>query len=513
MIKQVLIGEEGKKICLTMYLCDNYKAVLFVVPGLSWYYIGSNRFIPRLAKKSLEKKISLITFDYLNHGESDECNNCYDYKEIMYAYKLANEYIKENFYNIVAIGIGIGNNIISNEDFDNYIFCFIKKMKVYDKKYLHDNEILYVEDNRDDKNIQSLIGPFHDCLYNNLDCSYNSILKFLSDPNWKRIVKKTDDKLLITGFKPKKNLNNCNYVYVNEFGKNIFPSDWQMNNWPQKIEYVNDVIIDWVNSKYDSTNSINLKKLNLCNISFGENSFMAINTLLHNEECILYSSHYPYNKSKSLVIFIPGLGGDKLESHKFGHRLGTYMSKHGHILFRADTYCSGASLDDLSNYDYKKIIEWYKFYIKLIINKHPNCTITFLSWSEGAKYVLDLLHEFPCVKCAYLINPVLVSNEPKENKKNKVYKVGTRKYAISTAGEYLNINYFKNKKDYLNILKNVNVNIRVLFSKNEIGSNNYNTISSIINNIYINNSNHHLLNYSELKNVFNDINSFIEERI
>lgn len=531
MEEQIYIGK--KKVYVRKYIADFKGPTLIIIPNIGWYHVGPNRMFSQLAQINYDNGINTYVFDYLGEGESSGNINDIGIADLVYSFKEVYNYVKsQHTENIFCMSIGIGNLILQS---------LYKKLKlegvIY---YLPPTEDLkaninlinvsldpnrntsvfpYIRENHEFW--RNFVGPYHDCSYNPIN---NKLLKeamvFLK---YYKVMTDEKSTLIISD---KEDVNTDFYkkstLLVEEYRNNILPLDWKNSEWPKTIYKVNKHISNWVKSnKKDKqsekkschtykevTSTIKLKK-----------SFRKLISYKENQEYIPIVKHYGYDETKEtrgIIIFLPGLGGDKVDNYKCGPRLGDFFAEKGYTFYRYDNRFSGSSKNGLENFTWSKVISDFELFMKYICTseKTHKKNIFLIGWSEGAKVVSYALSQYPNITGACLWNPIIDGNQ-ENNQKAVKFTVNNNKVVTSLAGEFLSIDFFIDSKkwNFMTYLKENKRPIKILWGEKDILSEDYKSLCPYYGNNYeVIKTNHHLFSFilidTLIQKSFNWISSF-----
>lgn len=533
MEEQIYIGK--KKVYVRKYIADFNGPTLIIIPNIGWYHVGPNRMFSQLAQINYDNGINTYVFDYLGEGESLGNINDIGIKDLIYSFEEVYNYVKSRHTeNIFCMSIGIGNLILNslykNLKLEGVIYYLPPTESLKSNINLintsfdssHNTSVL-PNIRKNHEFWRSFVGPYHDCSYNPIN---NKLLKdtmpFLKDykvmADARNVLIISDKEDVNTDFYKK------NILLVEEYRENILPLDWKNSEWPKTIYKVNNHISNWVESNKkkkqgeekksytykEVTSTIQLKKTFRKLISYQENQ---------EKEYIPIVKHYNYSEAKEtrgIVIFLPGLGGDKVDNYKCGPRLGDFFAEKGYIFFRYDNRFSGSSKKGLENFTWSKVISDFDDFMKYISTseKINTSNIFLIGWSEGAKVVSYALSQYPNITGACLWNPIIDDNQEK-NRKSVKFTVNNKKVVTSLAGEFLSIDFFIDSKkwNFMNYLKENKRPIKILWGEKDILSETYKSLYPYYGKHYeIIETNHHLFSFvlidTLIQKSFNWISSF-----
>lgn len=540
--EQYYIKNKDRMIYVCGSVCDEKKPSVIIFGGVGWYMIGPNRIFIQLTEMCQRERINLFLFDYSGCGESSE-----DYKNIALESLISDSSCVLNYVrsivrgNIYGIGYGIGNLVLKYFQNRNYIDYYIYYLPVETKNkpllsYLTQKEIgvlknrhqLEIDNNEKEKSelFRLFVGMLH-------DCSYNPVSSML--------IKETFESNTAYGFDlPSIDRENtfiitdkiftvtkADILYVKEFQENLTPNDWYKspNLWPEILEYVNKKIVWWIThhtglQKFQKTYcSITTKKELVFNNKMQRRQLFT----LENETTLFGALHYPikHNLKIPCAIFIPGLGGDKVDNFCCGPRLGDLMAQNNIAFIRYDNRYSGTSLLSLEDYnlsdiicDFREILRYVESNFKFInTNK-----IVLVSWSAGAQVANNVFMKMrDKIQGICYWNPVFLDNVKSDmNLGNTRYiKRKNGNYVTQIGGEYLGIKYLQDKKRYSPKEEFDNVDKHQLFiwSKGGTKSNEYEYAKDVKKNHQIIDTEGHLFSYDKMTEVFLHTIEWIREII
>ena len=538
-MKQVYIKKEGREVYVVQYNCNKGGASLLIFPTLGWYHIGPNRIFIEIANLCNESGINVFCFDYIGSGESSGIGENISWDLLMNTCRDVYEYVSGiNLYPIFIMGMGIGNLLLralsKNIVLEGAIYYLPEFDIVYDwtrvfkKKQLKEMEetgqlVVEVKKGAEYLFLKAIVGPFHDCTYNPI---LYSLLKELSCLERMKGESHYISQLVIDDKVEKSVYEGTTHVYVSEFRENIIPIEWytQSNLWPDTLYKVNLEIVNWLKGKLEFAYQDRSKKPQIiCQSTkmLHKNNLRELVSIESGEFLLPGIIHRPIKIKEKLpcAIFLPGLGGDKVDNYTCGPRLGELLSDNDIILFRYDNRYSGISKNSLTNYNFTEILEdfheAYKFlesYADIIDFNQ----ISLIAWSAGAKIANYILSnkEYE-IKCGCYWNPVFLESESRSIEggnaflRNQKYRKNAKgEYVTQIGGEYIGLNYsIDNKKyNFKEAFESIQKPLCMIWGKHDIVSEEYQYIHResgtklLIQNLILD-STHHLFSYESLEDV------------
>lgn len=545
-MNQIYLGNE-EKVYLCEYLCENSNKSLIILPNIGWYHTGPNRLFPNLAKLCNDEHINVFSFDYIGSGESYGTYEDMTYEKMKESFLNTYHYIMQNYNtSIFVIGFGAGNillkDLADNYHFDGVIYYLPKFENIlkYKEDVLNDQvakqngfyNIQVTKDPSDYVFWRSILGEIHDCTYNPV--SYHLVNELCSsleqNKSKKSLIKHV---MLIQDSDTEDKKEDYNYLIVPEFKDNVVPADWYktVNLWPDTLLSVNLKIAEW------------LKNLSMEPIKTDEKeqiiSTHRFNTQNGSREIIQFDSdgrklfgilHLPVNRTKKVpcIIFIPGLGGDKVDNFMCGPRLADYASKNDIAMFRYDNRYSGATASPLTEYTNTGIAEDFKnAYDALqrfddVIDRD---NIILVSWSNGAKLSSYVVSQKKYnIKMCIFWNAVFIDvnieqkYKDKENMGRNMTRYKKNRYGqlvTQIGGEYLGMLYNRDNRkfNFTELFQNVDVPKKYVWGDNDMDSFEYQYVSKneMDAKSFLLSSKHHLFSYESINAVINATINFIKE--
>lgn len=540
MINHKYLGRNSSEIYLCSYVVDENNPNVLTVPPLGWYSVGPNRIFSRLAGILNEIGINVYTFDYLGQGESKKSCKTISMDDLKYSFNMAIEYIKCLNKDIYCLGYGLGNHFIMNMVGDDQVKGVILYTPDYEKSYTYkevfdEKEIeaagergyFLVERDKTMKQVfwKSIIGGFQDVIYNPI--SYDVVTHFhnATIKEWLKEYKKS--ALIISDSELVETYENIDIYYSKELERYILPSEWEVNIWPFVLDNINDIVANWIQKQIEDRKTNYSECLNLDKIepvyTYSEmesdnGSRRILTSYKSYGQKNLGVLHLPKDLSLKMpcVIFVTGLGGDKLESHMCGPRLGEYFAANGFAFFRYDSRFSGTSPKCLSwctistlREDFNEVKKFLDSYSNIIDTKK----YIIIGWSEGAKIAIAEKEKNESIIGSCLWNAVLIENEGDNEKVDlqtslrsyvRHKKTNRKVKSIHNAGELIGFDYvLDNKKlNYLELLEKTEQPIKLIWSKEEIKTTNYKCLKKFNLDETIVDANHHLFNYEIMDYIY-----------
>lgn len=532
-MNHVYLGDKDK-----VYLCEyqydiNAKS-LIIIPSLGWYHVGPNRIYAQIGELCNKKGINVFCFDYIGTGESTGTYELSSYDYMIIAFNYVYNYVLNKYNNnIYVLGYGAGNIVLKDIDSKINLMGSIYYLPRFDDILKYKNSVGLDEESKKDgyyfvkvackeNNFifwRGILGEIHDCTYNPI--TYELVdelcIKLKESINKNSLAK---NKLLILD--DKRDKYECDVIYTPEFKENILPDDWYktINLWPDTLYVTHCKIIDWIENCKNETNSD--LKLNDIHTSYEMTTEKGIRKILSfnsGDKKLFGILNCPkeIKKKAPCVIFLPGLGGDKVDNFTCGPRLGDYASENGIVLFRYDNRYSGATATQLTDFTWTGVIGDFLNALKAL-KKYENIidlnSIILVSWSNGAKlssYITS--HKLCNVKLCCFWNPVFIDSnisqklsDKKNMRKNMTrYKKNKQgQLATQIGGEYLGMQYnIDNKKyDFKTEFSKIDVPRKFIWGIHDIDSAEYKYINALEDNVMNENftieSDHHLFSYESL---------------
>ena len=545
-MNQIYLGNE-KKVYLCEYLCENSKKSLIILPNIGWYHTGSNRMFPNLAKLCNDEQINVFCFDYIGSGESYGTYEDMTYKAMKESFLNIYQYIKQNYNtSVYVIGYGAGNILLNdlarNYNFDGVIYYLPRLENVL--KYKDDVLADEVAKKNGFYNVQvtnepsdyvfwrSILGEIHDCTYNPV--SYQLVNELCCSLE-QSISKKSLIKhvMMIQDSETDEEKEDYNYLVIPEFKDNVVPADWYktVNLWPDTLLSVNLKIIEWLKNLSEEEIKSDKKEHILSGQRFITQSGSREIVEFDSDERKLFGVlHLPENRVKKVpcIIFIPGLGGDKVDNFMCGPRLADYASKNDIAMFRYDNRYSGATASPLTEYTNTGIAEDFKNAydaIQRFDDVIDMDNIILVSWSNGAKlssYVVS--QKMYNIKMCIFWNAVFIDAnieqkyKDKENMGRNMTRYKKNRYGqlvTQIGGEYLGMGYNRDNRKYnfLELFKNIDIPKKYVWGDNDMDSFEYQYVTENEKSAesFCLSSKHHLFSYESIDAVINATVNFIKE--
>lgn len=545
LISHQYIGRKESEIYLCSYTVNEKGPNLLIVPPLGWYSVGPNRIFSRLSGLLNDIGVNVFVLDYLGQGESKRSCKEIAMEDLEYSFNTVLEYVKSLGRDIYCLGHGIGNHFLISMKEKNMIKGFIFYTPEYYRTYAYtdvfcEEEIQESREKgyftvRQDRTIRQrywngLVGMYQDVFYNPI--SYNIVSKFKSIPLKDKLPDIKVPVLIISDRNILEKNDNVTVLYVRELEKNILPSDWDENVWPFILDEINDAIKQWIKAQIQSKgDSIGETGTKVAAKAFSE----MVNKNGIRRILFYYSSHDQSNLGvihlpvrmsprTPCIILVTGLGGDKLESHMCGPRLGDYLAQRGYALVRYDSRFSGTSTRCLSHCTISGLKEDFEALIRHLRSNYGGFIDTdkfiIIGWSEGAKVAL-LNAENLIGACFW--NAVIAENEIVGVKSSDIqtnlrsfvrHKMTKRLVkSIHNAGELVGLDYIiDNKKvDYFSLLQHANIPIKLIWSKSEVNKANHRLLKKYVMDETIVDAEHHLFNYEIMDDIFEITFKWVEK--
>ncbi|OTQ85768.1 hypothetical protein BG30_09645 [Bacillus subtilis subsp. subtilis] len=539
---QKYLGDKGKEVYIRGYIVNSQAPSLLIVPNIGWYHVGPNRFFTQLANKNFKKGMNTYIFDYIGEGESRGYYKDITIESIIYSFNITYNYVRsQNPAELYCLSIGVGNLVLNEmhknididgsilylPDYTSYrhlldIFSEVEVKEAIRKGFFE------IKKDKSKKHLfwRSIVGPYHDCAYNPISTDLiNSFIEYSDkEPS---ILYSNSPKLVISDKKELSVKNHTDIYYVPEYKNNILPTDWKLNDWPKVISKVNNQIVSWINKNKINKNKNKNDLVDYDSITTNRlfekgKSVRKLMLFSSNNEALPSVLHSPLTnkmQKKPCVIFIPGLGGDKVDNFLCGPRLGDYFAERGIHVFRYDNRYSGSSKNSLEDFTWTKILQDFNQAMFFIDNYEDenidNNQIFLVSWSEGAKIVSYAASRYKNIKGCCMWNPILLDLKEdnrieKDKGEEKIYSPKKlpviKKFTISESGnvvtqlggEFLSTAYFSdnNKYNFYNLFSEMDQPTKVIWGTMDMNSLTYQLLQGNKGlNMEIFDTDHHLFNY------------------
>lgn len=547
-MQQIYLGDK-EQIYVCEYKYDEVAPSLVILPNIGWYHVGPNRMFSQIAARCIENKINCFCFDYIGSGESfGYYDNC-SYQNMMMSFHKVYNYVVEKYNsNIFLLGYGAGNILLKEIESKSviqgaiYYLPHFKDILKYKSKIISDKMAkkrgyYNIEVSDEENNFifwRGLLGEIHDCTYNPIN--YNLVVE-LSEAlvRLKDAASFAKHKLVISD--EEMETQQFDVRIIKEFKENILPKDWYktVNLWPDSLFKTYCWIIEWITKKSVEKNlkkDLYLKKTTKSFRMVKENVIRELVSFQSGKKILFGVLNLPRYNAKKLpcVIFIPGLGGDKVDNFMCGPRIGDKISENGCAFFRYDNRFSGSTANTLTDFTWTEVIEDFKNAfntLKVYEDKIDFNNISLVSWSNGAKLLSYIASNNLCsVQTCCLWNPVFVDIDIKQkfsDKKNmgrnmtRYKKNFHRQLVTQIGGEYLGMSFnIDNKKyDFLKDFHNISYPIKVIWGTQDIVSPEYQYIEKMEKDIsvesYLIDSEHHLFSYRLLEIVIRETVNYIKK--
>jgi alpha/beta superfamily hydrolase len=545
-MNQIYLGDE-KKVYLCEYLCENSKISVIILPNIGWYHTGPNRIFPNLAKLCNDEQINAFCFDYIGSGESYGTYEDMTYENMKLSFLNVYKYIQQKYNNSVCvIGYGAGNILLRDLARDYHFVGVIYYLPRFENVLKYKDEVLNDENVKKNGcyNVQvtkepsdyvfwrSILGEIHDCTYNPI--SYHLVNELCSSLE-QNLLKEScvEHVLLIRDSETEEVKKDFDYLVIPEFKDNVVPADWYKtcNLWPDTLLSVNLKIVEWLKGLSKETVRSDEKEEIVSGKTFiTQNGIREIVSFDSDGRKLFGVLHLPTDRSKKVpcILFIPGLGGDKVDNFMCGPRLADHASKNDIAMFRYDNRYSGASDSPLTEYtntgiaeDFKNAFEALQKYNDVIDMNN----IILVSWSNGAKLSSYIVSQKMCnVKMCIFWNAVFIDAnieqkyKDKENMGRNMTRYKKNRYGqlvTQIGGEYLGMQYnCDNRKfDFSDLFQKMDVLKKYVWGDYDMDSTEYQYVSENEKDArsFCLSSKHHLFSYESINEVINATINFIKE--
>lgn len=519
------------------YIKQEDAPYLVILPPVGWYNSGPHRIFSQLAKKVMNIGMNVLIFDYLNQGESS--GNCIDmtYEDLKVSVDTILDYVKQFKSPIYCMGYGLGNKyckmLLQDDCIDGGIFYLpslettISYSEVFSKEEISDaNERGYFKAELEQEKYtfwKQIIGAYHDYIVNPISINIVTQSENTNDLDY---IKNCQKPLLVISDRDMELSNhpNVSIHYSERLEKNIMPGDWEVNTWPLELDQINSSCAEWLQSQISSLNDTKKGTSNVDkNILRNEYKKDKVERILVKFDSdgvrCLGVLHVPAERSTekiSCAIFTTGLGGDKMESHVCGARLGDYLAEHGIAFFRYDTKFTGTSTECLADCTITKLKKNYEDAIEYLVDTFEildSKRFFGIGWSEGAKIILAAQTRADVIAACFW-NAVLVDNNtPTQsgsdagNSLRSFYRSpNSRKLirSISKAGEWLGFEYISDNKknDCLPYLDQKQMEIMMIWGSEDLENNNYKILGSKPYYQEVVQTDRHIFSYEVMDSIF-----------
>lgn len=543
-MNQIYLGDE-KQVYLCEYLCENSKKSLIILSNIGWYHTGPNRIFPNLAKLCNDEQINVFCFDYIGSGESYGTYEDMTYENMKQSFLNVYKYMQQKYNtSVYVIGYGAGN-ILLRELTRNYHFAgVIYYLPRFENVLKYKNEVLNDENVKKSGyyNIQvtkepsdyvfwrSILGEIHDCTYNPIP--YHLVNELCSSLEQNLSKESCVEHVLLIGDSETEDVKkNFDYLVIPEFKDNVVPADWYKtcNLWPDTLLSVNLKIVDWLKQLSEEPvkseeEIVSGKKF------FTQNGTREIISFESDGRKLFGVLHLPVNRIQKVpcILFIPGLGGDKVDNFMCGPRLAEYASKNDIAMFRYDNRYSGASASPLTEYTNTGIVEDFKNAFESL-QKYSDVIdingIILVSWSNGAKLSSYIVSQKICnVKMCIFWNAVFIDAnieqkfKDKKNMGRNMTRYKKNRYGqlvTQIGGEYLGMQYNRDNRkfNFSDLFQKVDVPKKYVWGEHDMDSTEYKYVSENEKDARscCLSSKHHLFSYESLNEVINATINFIKE--
>jgi|GEM_PF-3258340 len=547
-MNQVYLKKELNYVYVQSYICNNTSPSLIVLPNLGWYHVGPNRIFTQLAEFSNKENINVFCFDYIGTGESSGFYDDITWDILLESSLDVFEYVRQTCQGrLFVLGYGIGNLLMNKIrkllPFDGFIYylpefeavdSFEKKFSLQEISEMQKKGYLNIEVQNNKKHLyfRTIVGGFHDCTYNPIP--YNIVEELRKDSNISALDY-TGNQLFIVDTleisekeqseKKQSEKKQTEYFYVPEFKENIVPTDWykKSNQWPDTLYKVNTKIVSWINAikkpEEVVTGGMDKRNINITNRMRNDCIIREAVSVPSDDNVLSGILHYPSEVNKKLpcAIFLPGLGGDKVDNFMCGPRLGDLLSRNEIVLFRYDNRFSGTSKNSLTGYTWTEVIEDFHNVYQYLI-KYSNIIdfdkIIFISWSAGAKVANHIISNTSYgIKAGCYWNPVFLEGttgmkvvKKNSNTNNTRFTKNSRgEFVTQIGGENLGIGYNRDNKKYnfKEEFDNITIPLSFIWGSRDIDTEEFQYIESLKQNAMIQvftvDSDHHLFSYDQLE--------------
>lgn len=547
-MKQSYLGI-GKQIYLCEYNYNKNSPSLLILPNVGWYHVGPNRMFSQIAAQCLQKKFNCFCFDYIGSGESYGDFVDSSYQNMMDSFKTVYEYITKNYNDaIYVMGYGAGNILLKEIETEQKLYGAIYYLPRFDNLLRFHKEILdditaketgyfqiWLTNEKENFMFwRGILGEIHDCTYNPVKYSLvNELCEKLL--KYKEADSNAKNRLILSD----KDVDNqkADTVVIKEFSENILPKDWYrtVNLWPDTLYRSYCEIVEWMIRKSTSVDLLHTQEVDKTYKSTEmsiNNSIRQLVTFQSGDNQLCGVIHRPKRTTGKVpcVIFIPGLGGDKVDNFNCGTRLGDLLSENELACFRYDNRFSGCTPNELTNFNWTDVIDDFHNAVEFLSD--PSLMIDvdkimLVSWSNGAKllgYIISR-NRYRISKCC-LWNPVFIDADIGDKYKDKAnmgknmtrYKKNSRKQLVTQiGGEYLGMSFnIDNKKyDFIEYMKAISVPCKVVWGSKDVDSKEYVFLNlkkqDYISEEFMIESKHHLFSYSSISLVITETMKFLKK--
>ena len=537
--KQEFLHTSFGDIFLTSYIKDEKAPILLVVPGLGWYHIGPNRSFIQLAEFCADQNIGTILFDYPGLGDSAGICIQQDINLLSRTFLFVYKHVKQKYRSeIFILGYGFGNILLTMHE-----------------RELHEHKIIYYLPEFDyqsglpqptdscvsgalldygaDKAAQNrylfykaVYGALHDVTYNPVNYKIVEEMEQLPTSQFKSCIDRKG-VLIISDRQKEDEIKYADYWYIQEFAENQFPKDWYrvINFWPRTLERLHLDIVRWLGgqvedkrdtSYYGETGEVSLKSVQ--KDTYKELiPFTSADQRLYG---VLHDCHQG-SKKRPCVVYVPGVGGSKIDSYCCGPRFGEYLASRGIRFFRHDCRNEGTNIKSLSGFNWTDVIEDTVNALEQLSSLIDSERFYYVSWSAGVKTICVLSKIMPeKINGSCLWNPIFTDHPQKRDTYDFVlpkYTKNIRGELVTQAGgEYLGMNYVIDSKkyDFKDMFIHMDSPISVIWGSTDIHGEDYEFISgcSHIEQTEIITTRHHLFSYDIMDEIFEKTYQWIKEK-
>ena len=526
-------------IFISSYTEDSYTNVFLIVPGLGWHLAGPNRSNIQLAEYCNLHEIATVLFDYPGSGESAGLYSEQTIESLSFAFLAVYEYTMSRYNgNIFLLGFGIGNILIAlnkerlkHHKIVYYLpeFDFYKCLPKPWDDFVIDGIIDYGEDQSPQERYlfyKAVFGALHDVTYNPVSYTIVNDLEKMRHFHFKKCID-TEDALIISDSEENGAYIKAEYWYINEFNTNKFPGDWYttINLWPRVLEKLHMDITKWLHKQICCKNqdeSDEKCKINVSSISINERIRRELIPFSSSGEDLYGVLHdNGVSSKKTCVVFVPGVGGSKVDSYICGPRFGDFLANRGMYFYRHDCRNEGTHISSLAGLNWTDIINDTLEALKQLSSKTECEQFYFVAWSAGIKTICALSQIIPQkIKGCCLWNPIF-SDKPQ---KRETPEFVMPKYIKNThgvlvtqyGGDFLGLNYVVDgrKYDFVDMYKNMESIVKIIWGSPDSGGEDYTIINSINKHEHSEtiHTRHHLFSYSDMDDLFEKTYQWIERK-
>lgn len=544
-MKQVYLEKQLNYVYVQSYICDSAVSSLVILPNLGWYHVGPNRIFTQLAELCNKEHINVFCFDYIGTGESSGFYHDITWDILLEASLEVADYVRQSCKGqLFVLGYGIGNLLLNRMrivlPLDGAIYYlpefeaideFEDLFSLQERSEMHKKGYLNIDVRNDVRHhfFRMIVGGFHDCTYNPIP--FNIVEELREDSNSAVREYSGNQFLIVDTLEVRKEAQleklQTEYFYVPEFKENIVPTDWyrKSNLWPDTIYQVNTKIVSWIQSKMEHEEAITVVmdkfKVNVTNQMKNDCVNREVMSVPSGENLLSGVLHYPseINRKLPCAIFLPGLGGDKVDNFMCGPRLGDLLSRNNIALFRYDNRFSGTSKNSLTGYTWTEVIEDFHNVYQYLM-RYSNIIdfnqIILISWSAGAKVANHIISNTNYgIRAGCYWNPVFLdgATEMKEEKKSgsknntRFSKNSRGEFVTQIGGENLGIAYNRDNKKYnfKEEFDKITIPLSFIWGSRDIDTEEFQYIEHSKKNemtqVFTVDSDHHLFSYEQLEDI------------